>query len=603
MPAFEIFEIETPYLEADLRKIRFEQTADVMVLACYGYPLKRLRRFGHADWRLDDAPIGAQIAAPTGVAATANDPTTGTDFVATVKYYVVTAVNAAGQESPPSIGTNAVNDLSLKGNNNVITWTAQANAASYRIYEERSGVFGFLGEVTKDFPSFMDDNILADFSNGPPKASDPFADGANPSAVAFHESRLFCGRLPAFPSALYGSKSDDIFNFDVSRPVQATDSIALNLRAKRVNAIQHLVSLGGLLALTNDAIFSITPTQDGYLSPISLQSKVEGAQGVGQARPEIIVDVLFYATARGSGIRTLNYMFEKDGFGGNDLTVFAPHLFQDFTVTHMAWCKEPSSVLWCLRSDGKMPTLTWQAEQDVWGWSLCDTDGAIESICSVAENGVDTLYLVVNRTTDDEAPLRYVERLTVPHWISENWTDQAGAVVMDASVTYRGAPVTILTRLFHLEGRDVSVLADGLVVEGRSVINGRLTPDLEIPASVVSIGLPYFSYIRTLPIVAQAQGIGSTKGRRQIVTNAVMEFLNTAGAEYGVGTERGIDQLYEVEFPDFFDVTPKPLFSGFIDAESFPNTDWRDAVVTIAQRQPLPMVILGVYPDVDVSSG
>jgi len=599
MPASKIFTIATTYSETDLRKLRYGQTADVGVIACYGHPLRRLRRFGHNDWRLDDAPIGAQIDAPVGVTVTVNNPQSGAaDYLPSTKTYVVTAINEAGHESQASASDSGSNDLSLKTDTNTISWTAHADAVEYRIYEVRSGTYGYLGR--SETTSFVDDNILADFSISPPTAFDPFDGDEYPSTVAFHEARLWAARTPKLPSAVYGSRIDDLFNFDKSRPAQATDSVAFGLRGQRVNAIQHLVSLGGaLLALTNDALWSIRGGSSGYISPTSIESRNEGYRGANNARPEIIDDILFYATARGNSVRTSGYTFEKEGFRGSNLSVFAPHFFSGYEITHFAWCETPSGILWCRRNDGKLVALTWQAEQEVWGWTLCETDGLVESICSISENGVDSLYMTVQRQIDGQAR-RYVERLSQPLWIDENWTAQEDAVVMDAALTYRGTPTTTLSRLDHLEGMDVAVLADGLVKTGHSIVNGRLTPDLDAAYSTVSVGLPYVSYIRTLPVVVQGPA-GTTKGRRMIVANAIVELMNTYGIEIGYGLDREIDQLYDAEFPTYsLAVVPPPLFTGTLDPKGFSNGDWEEALVTVLQRRPLPMVVLGVSPDIEV---
>lgn len=599
MPAAKIFTLVTTYDEADLPRLRMEQRADVAVIACYGKPLRRLRRFAHNDWRIDDAPIGSQITAPSGLTVTEATPGSGdTGYLASNKSYVVTALNDSGQESVPSNADTGVNDLSIKGDTNTLSWSAVTGASEYRAYELRSGVYGFLGRAVTT--TFTDDNILGDFTIAPPTAYDPFADSQTPSTVAFHEGRLFTARTPLAPGGVFGSRIEDIFNFDRSRPSQASDSVTFGLRGRRVNAIQHLVSLdGALLALTNDAIWSIRSSGEGYLSPTSLQTRAEGYQGVNAAKPELIVDKLFYATARGSSVRALGYTFEKDGFRGNNLSVFAPHFFANYEITHFAWAEVPSGVLHCLRNDGRIVALTWQEEQDVWGWSLLETDGVIESICSVPENGVDTIYAIVQRVIDGSTR-RYVERLTRPLWIDDTWTAQEDAVVCDAAVTIRGGPFSAVSRLDHLEGEAVSVLADGMVKTGHSVVDGRLTPDLDAAYSTVTIGLPYRSYIRTLPVVAQMQGVGSTKGRRATVAKVIIEVMNTFGIRIGRGDEREPEKLYDAEFPDYSQQTsPRPLYTGTFDTESFPPGDWDEALVTIAQDDPLPMVILGVFPDIE----
>jgi hypothetical protein len=200
----------------------------VFVITHMNHPIQRLRRFDHNNWILDDAPIGSQINAPTGVGGTVTNPQSSeSDYLATTKSYVVTAINDAGQESQASAAWDALNDLSLKGDFNTVTWTAHATAVEYRIYEARSGVYGYLG--SSKTTSFKDDNILADFSSGPPSSFDPFTDDQNPATITFHESRLWVGRTITRPNALFGSQTDDIFNFDRSSPLRATDSLALAL--------------------------------------------------------------------------------------------------------------------------------------------------------------------------------------------------------------------------------------------------------------------------------------------------------------------------------------------------------------------------------------
>ncbi len=246
-----------------------------------------------------------------------------------------------------------------------------------------------------------------------------------------------------------------------------------------------------------------------------------------------------------------------------------------------------------------MPVLTWQQEQDVWGWTLCETAGEVESMCSVSEDGNDIIYITVKRTINGETR-RYIERLTVPLWIDENWTAQEDAVVMDAAVTYRGDPVRGLLRLDHLEGEDVAVLADGFVITGRSVVDGALTPILDTPAETITVGLPYVSYIRTLPVVAQVQGRGNTKGRKQVPSNLTLELLNTRGVQYGIGLERIPDGLYDLELPDYSNTFPVPLFSGVHTTDDLANGDWSDSRITVAQFSPQPMVVLGVHTDIEM---
>ena len=597
-----IFELETPFTAEQLPALSYEQTADVFVIAHLNHALHRLRRFGHSDWRLDAAPIGVQIDPPTGIAAGATATQTGaTDYVPTPKSYIVTAINELGQESEALNVATVSNDLSLKGNFNTVTWNARAGATEYRIYEARSSVYGYLG--SSKTTSFLDDNILADFSSGPPNPINPFA-GNNPATITFHESRLWAGRTLTLPNALYSSQTDDIFNFDRSSPLRATDAITVALRARRVNTIRHLVPLKDLTVMSSDMIFSIRSTEGGVISPTTVRAVPEGHRGVGTCRPEVVGDIAFYTSVSGSSIHTLGYTYEKDGYRGNNLAVFAQHFFDRFQILGLAWTDQPANVLWARRSDGKLLALTWQQEQDVWGWTLCETDGVVESICAVPEVVDDTLYAVIRRTVDGQQ-VRFVERLADAPWKEEGWTDLAGAVVLDCAVVVDAEiEFSNISGFDELEGREVVCLADGVVQRGRTIINGALSKPFDNPVKRAVIGLPYVSTLRTLPKVGDAQGIGSTKNRRQSIANATLNLMNTAGFGSGLliggGLRRDEIPRYAMTVPrEKLTQTPPPVFTGAIETNALEGSDWTRPVVTIQQTDPLPMVVLGIEVDLD----
>ena len=601
-----IFELDTPFSADEIPFLGHEQSADLFIITSMGDPITRLRRFAHNNWIMDDAPIGVVVAPPTGVTITVNNPQNGADdYVETPKSYVVTVVNSVGQESQPSSMVTGLNDLSLKGDNNSIKWTAHDDAAEYRVYEVRSGAFGYIGTAVAPAIEIIDDNIQANFADGPPKANNPFSGGNSPATVTFHESRAWFGRTLTMPNALFASQTDDIFNFDRSTPIRATDSIAVRLRARRLNTIRHLVPMKDLTVMTSDMIFSIRSTGDGYLSPTTSKSVPEGHRGVGSARPELVGDVAFYSSVSENSIHTLGYTFEKDGYRGNDITVFASHMFSLYVIKAMAWTDAPASVLWVRRDDGKLPALTWMQEQDVWGWTLCETDGVVESICSVAEERRDVLYCVVRRTINGEQR-RYVEYLAEAMWTRQGWNDLPGAVVLDSSVYLEfEEPVNSIKGCFWLEGREVVCLADGGVRRGHSIIGGELIPPLPDPVSRLVVGLPYQSRIRTLPISGQAQGLGSMEGRRQSIANVTIKVMNTCGMgdglKIGANLKDGETVRFSAPLPaGQLTQTPPLPFSGYLETDGVEAGDGTDAVVEIVQDDPLPMVILSVSTDADM---
>lgn len=594
MGALAIFELVTPFLDTELAELDFDQSADVVLLTHLNHKPQQLARYGHTQWIIADAAFGTTTATPVGVNAVPNYAVPGTP----INYsYVVTAIDVnTGRESLPSAAAVALNDLGLDGNYNDIDWDFVPGSDRYNIYRDLNGIYGFVGGSAG--LTFRDDNIIPDLSLTPPGDRDPFVDATSyPARVTFHDQRSFFGRTLSRPNAIYSSQSADFLNLNTSRPARASDAITLGLNARQVNTIQHLVPMKVLVAMTDTAVFSVSGS-DGYLTPTNPVIKVEGYRGASSVRPVLIDDICMYATAKGSAIRTIGYQFDRDGYRGNDLTVFVPQFFQNYRVVSMAWAEHPTSTLWCVRSDGKVAALTWQAEQDVWGWSLIDTAGQIEDVCVITEAGIDQAYFGVKRVIDGQT-VRFTERLASPLW-----EDVADANYLDASIRYSGDPATVFSGLDHLEGETVDVLADGATHPPKVVVNGTIT--LDRPASKVVVGLGFVAWIHTLPGVVQTNS-GTSKGVRSISGEIVISVLQTRGIEVAAGrrirkreadtdvTNAWNGKFYEIKTRDYEEYgSPPDLITGDVEA-SLPPTDWRQgSTVVIRQAYPLPMTITGV---------
>lgn len=602
MGAARVFSLTTPFTVDELAEVGYEQTADVMILTHVNHPPQALRRYGHANWTINDAEFKSLTPAPVATGATPTVVTVGTP---TTQTYAVTAIDAdTGRESLISNEVSCNNDLGVDiANFNEIAWSASLNAATYNVYEKKNGLWGFIGGAAS--LTFKDDNIAPDQSDGPPGDTNPFT-GANnyPARVTFHEQRAVFGRTNNKPTTVFGSGASDFFNMNVAQPAKASDAYTFGLVARQVNAIQHLVPLKALLVFTSGVVFSLVGP-DGYLSPTSAKNTPENYRGSSRVRPAIVDQIAFYNTAKGNQVRTIGYEFQIDGYKGNDITVFAPHLFRNFTMVQMAWADAPTSALWTVRSDGKMPVLTWQAEQDVWGWSLCETQGGVEDVITVTEHGEDVPYFIVRRTIGVNTR-RYVERLTTPNW----GDDVADAVFMDAARSYVGDPATEFSGARHLAGMAVAVLGDGAVYDDITVsADGAFT--LPEPCSKVHVGLAYEGWVHTLTIVSQVQGIGSTAGRMQTAAQVALALIKTRGIEIAPGKKlrkRDLDTsdasasgpFYPVKFrSDELMDNPPDVFTGDKLTDVSPG-DWSEATVVIRQRQPLPFTLTGVFPDVEV---
>lgn len=152
-------------------------------------------------------------------------------------------------------------------------------------------------------------------------------------------------------------------------------------------------------------------------------------------------------------------------------------------------------------------------------------------------------------------------------------------------------PTTAVRGLDHIEGKDVSVLADGNVEEGLSVSGGIV--HLPRAASIIHVGLKYTADFETLNI-EQAQG--TIQGRPKKISWVVLRLQNSRGLFVGVRPEK----LVEMKQREFEVMgAPTALLSG--DKKIVLLPEWNSfGRVFIRQRYPLPLTILAIIPDLEI---
>jgi hypothetical protein len=597
MPVARIHRTGSPYNAEELSELDYEQTADVIYLAHENHAPTKLLRLSHYSWQFTGVSFGPTIGVPasvTAIATTANTDAanSGNAYFPQTARYVVTAFNdETGQESRASTSAPATNDLGLKRNFNTISWGAVTGATGYRIYKsENTQTYGYIGTTTS--ASFIDDNIGPDLSEGPPVGDNPFSGaGDYPGTVTFHEQRAFWGRSVNRPNALWASRSADYENMDFTRPGRADDALLIGLVANKVNVVNQLVSTKeGLLALTSNNIFTVQGSNEDYIAatpPPRVRPAI--SRGVSRLNPLTIDNVIFYETAKLSTVRTIGYEFELDGIKTDDLTVFSPHFFENQDIVDWAYSEKPGSNIWVVRGDGKLLCLTWEQEQQVWGWTLCETDGLFKGVCTITEQGEDRAYFTVERTIGGMARL-FIERMA-----SELWEDQLDACYLDSARTFvNDAPKLIVDRLDHLEGKTVTAYADGFVHTGLTVANGRV--QLPAPASKVTVGLPFTALIETLPLALQTRA-GWNIAKPQSASKAIVRVVRTRGIEVGPD-EDGLFLVKPRENEPYGQ--PAALFSGDVTQEMDARSG-NEVVVVVRSVDPLPMQIGAIFLEPSIS--
>ena len=440
----------------------------------------------------------------------------------------------------------------------------------------------YTGTVSTAALSLVDDNVLADTSQSPPEDIIALNAGANdyPATVMYHEQRRWFAGTNDKPQVVWATRTATESNLTSSVPSRDADGMELRIAAMQNNQIRHLVALSDLIALTAGGEFQIGG--DGPITPSSVAIKPQGYSGASNVQPLVTAGSLLYVQAQGSRIRELGYNWESNSYRTLDVSIMAPHRFNGYEVEQIAYTRAPDQILWAVRDDGTLLGLTYVPDQQVFGWHAHDTDGAIESVCVVAEGSEDVLYVVARRTVNGRT-VRYVERLR-----TRVFTKLADAFFVDSGLTYSGAPVTTLTGLWHLEGKQVDVLTDGAVHPRKTVAAGTIT--LDYPASKIQVGLPITSDLRTLPLAlegAQAVGQGTSKNVNKVHIRVSQSSVVKAGPDFVRLREypaRAVSDPYG---------SPPALRDGELAITIDPSWN-QDASICVRQDAPLPLTVVAM---------
>jgi len=577
------YSLSTDYTEAELFDIHFVQSADVLTLVHPNHPPRELRRLGATSWQLVDISFVPTIAtpssAPTVTPHIAPLPEGAPPDNPTSHSYKVTAVAADTlEESLASAAASASADLTRVGNYISITPPAVSGAVRYNIYK-LDGVYGYIGQSTGG--EFRDVNITADISQTPPENKNPFnATNEYPGAVGYYEQRRCFAGSNNKPQNFWATRSATENNLSYSIPTRDDDSIQFRIAAREVNRVQHILSLDMLILLTTGGEWKVAPQNSDILTPASASPKQFSAEGASSVQPVITASSVIFVQEAERRLREMKYKWEANGLTTDDISLMAPHLFDDYKIVDMAYAKSPHRLIWCVRSDGALLCLTYLPEQQVLAWSQHKTDGLFKSIACIQEDGEYTLYAVVERT------LQGKQRNCVERMRKRISNVQADAYFVDCGLTYDGPPTSTVRGLWHLEGRRVTILADGAVVPTQVVQDGAIT--LAQEASVIHIGLPMIAYLQTLPLAFQAQAAG--QGYTKNINAVYFRVKETSGLEIGPT----FDELNEWTLRRSGDTGLSPaLYSGLSEFPIMP--EWgMDASVCIRQAAPLPATILSM---------
>lgn len=405
-----------------------------------------------------------------------------------------------------------------------------------------------------------------------------------PTAVAFHDGRLFWGGL----DKIYGSVSDDFYNFD---PTTVGDAgpIIRSIATGPVESIGWMLPLQRLMVGTASAEVSIRSSSfDEPLTPTQFTARNASTMGSAPIAAVAVDAAGVYVQKNLSKIYELIYDVNANDYSSRDLTRLNKNICKP-GVVDIAVQRQPDTRVWFVKSDGTMAMLVYERSDEVIGWSRFVMDGFIENVCVLPSTTDDIVYVVVRRTIDGQTR-RYIERLSS----SSQTEDGNGAWLVDSAIRYSTpSPTRIIPNLGHLVGKQV--IAKGGSDDPTKLYtvsaSGQIRVDNLVTAIVV--GLPYEARFKSVKL-AYGSANAAALGQKKRVDHLGIVANNTAPDGVRIGRDfMNMNKLSSL-------LRGKPLVDGQIvdhydyDATSFGGAWDSDSRVCIKCVAPYPAHILGM---------
>lgn len=541
--ARKIIEIASPYAEEDLAELKVTQSADVMYIFHRDYPTYKLTRTGATTFTITAVDWEITPFLTENVTATTLDPN-GT----TVGSSVTLEANTSVFESE-DVGRY------MRVANGVLKITAVTNGT----------------HVTATIKKTCVDSPTNNWAFGAWCEEEGF-----PAAGIFYENRLVTGGSSGKPQTIWGSKSGQPENFDMSN----TDDEygwSYDLASKQANVIRWMAADDLLLIGTSGREFKVTGGNDSGITPTNVFARPQSRHGSFDTEPVETTSGVVFLQRAGRKVRALSFDINKDRYVAPDLSILSNRIAINGFIS-LCYQAEPNEVIWLVRNDGTFASLTLLSEQNIVAWAGHETDGAVQSMAVVSTNSVDQAWMCVIREINEEDK-QYIEYLDPE-------------ILVDSAVktTFGNSVSTVTGGLAHLEGVTVEVLGDGARYN-QQVVTGAALPDTfdpELTELVVGIPVP----TPTLQLFEPHKELqdGSTVGRKIKVVRTILRVDDTLGMSVN-------DDINPVR--STFDEMDTPVDPETDDLLFTPDLDWGQEVV-ITQHLPFPAHVLGAYMFVEV---
>jgi hypothetical protein len=406
-------EIPTNYTLAELFQLKFAQSADTLYIAHPNHFPRQLTRTSHTAWTLADCSF---TATPTG----------------SVFFSSTTITNCANNGA------------------GLIRVTAASHGLATGLTAGICGVNGCTEANGKWTVTYVDVNTVdlqgSAFVNA-------YTSGGQisqnvPACVAFFEQRLCWANTYAKPQTVYMSRNGDYLNHGITSPTQDNDALSYTILSDNVNAIRWMLPKDWLFMGTVDAEWKTGgSTATDPITPTSIQAKRQSNNGAADIQGILINNTVVYVQYHGRKVFEIEYNLYNDNYDSVPMTKLSRNITYG-GIVDMSYQKEPDPIVWFIRADGTLLSMTYYLAEKVIAWSRQitgtnqdTTDGKFESISVVNNNATseDEIWVSVARTFNG------VTQRCIEYFMPREIETKTDSFFVDCGLSFNGGAAVNIT--------------------------------------------------------------------------------------------------------------------------------------------------------------
>jgi hypothetical protein len=444
-----VYTVASPYASEDLftaertSALSIAQSGDVLYVGCEGYEPRTLTRSGNTSWAF--APY-----APTD-GPFQREPAVKVDFTLSATTGNVTVTSAAAIFDNDSVGMllrlQPVNITTTQWETAKSITAGNIRKSAGKFYEAMNsattGTIRPIHEEGQDYdgnagvlwkflhPGYVILKITAVTSTtqvdadviGPGVAPTELLSSAScnyrvgawglgmgaayPYKTAFWRDRLWWGGgqdVYASVAGDYGSHAVDTMG-----EILADNALNLTLAVGNVDKVRWMRPGNALIVGTAGAEIAIRENvTTAPLGPENVKFDLQSAEGSMELEPVLVEDAVLFARVGGRRIMELRFDINVDAWVPRDMNVLYPEITRS-GIVDMEYQKEPDDIIWCVLGDGRLIGLTYDREQNIYGWHqhpIAGNDAKVEAVQIIPgpAGDVDDVWLVVSRTIEGDFP-------------------------------------------------------------------------------------------------------------------------------------------------------------------------------------------------------